>query len=515
MIKDSWIEQKSVRDIMIFLQSHGVGVAHSARIYRQYGNQAIAMITDDPYRLCRDIWGIGFKTADAVAMSLGVPRESVERARAGLVHVLQTMMDEGHCYCGVPELILQSQVLLEIAPEILTEALAYEVKSARLVKDGERIYLNELYEAETAVAVKIRRLLDTPPGYRPIDTAKAHKASTIHRLLKYMPATRQFEFNEAQPLEGDVVILDEVSMVDIQLMHEFLRAMPDTASLVLVGDVDQLPSVGPGNVLRDLIASGMVPFRKLETIFRQETGGWIVRNAHHVNHGESIEFPPQDEPSDFYFLECDSPEMMIERTLELLTQRIPKRFGFNPMTDIQVLTPMRRNQLGSENLNALLQAALNPTGPEVSRFGRQYRQGDRVMQVRNNYDKETYNGDVGIIQSVDAAAQSLTVIYEDRPVKYEFAELDELLHAFACSIHKSQGSEYQAVIILLATQHFKLLQRNLLYTAMTRGKKLVCLVGSRKAVHIAIRNNQIRMRRTGLSRRLGGRDEEIVMEEGS
>ncbi len=590
MIKESWIEQKSVRDIMIFLQSHGVGVAHSARIYRQYGNQAIAMITDDPYRLCRDIWGIGFKTADAVAMSLGVPRESVERARAGLVHVLQTMMDEGHCYCGVPELILQSQVLLEIAPEILTEALSFEVKSARLVKDGERIYLNELYEAETAVAAKIRRLLDTPPGYRPIDTFKAvpwaeeqmkvtfaamqaealrmtlaekvsiitggpgvgkttiiralvdvykrrglrvllaaptgraakrmeeataHKASTIHRLLKYMPATREFEFNEAQPLEGDVVILDEVSMVDIQLMHDFLRAMPDTASLVLVGDVDQLPSVGPGNVLRDLIASGMVPFRKLETIFRQETGGWIVRNAHHVNHGESIEFPPQDEPSDFYFLECDDPEKMIERTLELLTQRIPKRFGFNPMTDIQVLTPMRRNQLGSENLNALLQAALNPAGPEVSRFGRQYRQGDRVMQVRNNYDKETYNGDVGIIQSVDAAAQSLTVVYEDRPVKYEFAELDELLHAFACSIHKSQGSEYQAVIILLATQHFKLLQRNLLYTAITRGKKLVCLVGSRKAVHIAIRNNQIRMRRTGLSRRLGGRDEEIVMEEGS
>jgi exodeoxyribonuclease V alpha subunit len=271
---------------------------------------------------------------------------------------------------------------------------------------------------------------------------------------------------------------------------------------VLVGDIDQLPSVGPGNVLRDMIDSGAVPCTRLETIFRQEAGGWIVQNAHRVNRGEGLEIPPSHVLSDFYFIESQEPDDVIERMLNLVTRRIPMRFGFNPMADIQVLTPMRRNQLGADNLNAVLQEALNGSGPEMQRFGRKYRLGDRVMQVRNNYDKEVFNGDIGRIRKVDTEEQAITVDFDGRPVAYDVSDLDELVHAYACSIHKSQGSEYPAVVILMTTQHFKLLQRNLLYTAITRGKKLVCLVGSRKAVFIAIRNNEIQLRRTGLRERL-------------
>ena len=587
MIKDSWIEQKAVRDIMIFLQSHGVGTAQSARIYRQYGNQAVALITADPYRLCHDVWGIGFKSADSVAMSLGIPRESLARARAGLIYVLQTMTDEGHCYSTAAELILQGQALLEIPAEILMQALGQEVKSGALVQDGDRVYLFSLHEAEVQAADRLRTLMGTPGSFKPIIVDKAipwaekrmgiafapmqaealrmalsekvsiitggpgvgkttiiralvdvfgarrlsvqlaaptgraakrmeeatrHPASTIHRLLKYMPKTGRFEHGPDKPLEGDVFILDEVSMIDILLMRHFLRALPDTSGLVFVGDVDQLPSVGPGSVLSDLIASGVLPCKKLETIFRQETGGWIVRNAHHVNRGEALEVPPPNAPSDFYFIEAQEPDQVIQRMLHLVTERIPKKFGFDPMTDIQVLTPMRRNQLGAENLNAVLQQALNPAGADVNRFGRQYRQGDRVMQIRNNYDKAVFNGDVGIIAKVNPEEQMLLVDYDGQRVQYDLAELDELVHAYACSIHKSQGSEYPAVVILMTTQHYKLLQRNLLYTAITRGRKLVCLVGSSKAVWIAIRNNNIRLRRTALRERLGGRRMEPVQD---
>lgn len=578
MIKESWIEQRAVRDIMIFLQSHGMGPAHSARIYRQYGNQAIGIIRADPYRMCDDIWGIGFKTADGVAMSLGVPKESELRARAGLAYVLQTLTDEGHCYSPVAELVLQAQALLEIPAEILTAALEYEVRRGTLVNDQNRIYLKALHEAEAQIARKIRALLEAEAGFKPIIADKAlpwaekrmriefatlqaqalkmaleqkvsiitggpgvgkttiiralvdifgaralslqlaaptgraakrmeeatqHEARTLHRLLKYMPKTGTFEQGQNNPLKDQVFILDEVSMVDVPLMHHFLDALPDSSHLVLVGDVDQLPSVGPGNVLRDLIGSRAVPCCKLETIFRQEKGGYIVRNAHHVNHGEALESPAAGELSDFYFIEAAEPDQVIERLMELVTERIPRKFGFDPMTDVQVLTPMRKNQLGADNLNALLQERLNPNGPDLRRFGRIYRLGDRVMQIRNNYDKEVYNGDIGRICRLGTEDQSLLVDFDGVSVPYEFTELDELVHAYACSIHKSQGSEYPAVVILLATQHFKLLQRNLLYTAITRGRKLVCLVGSTKAVYLAVRNTETRQRRTGLQERLG------------
>lgn len=577
MIKDSWNEQRAVRDIMVFLQSHGVGTAQATRIFKHYGNDAISLITADPFRLCRDIWGIGFKTADSVAMSIGIPPDSEMRARAGLIHVLQTLTDEGHCFCPEEELLDYSQRLLEIPEKVLWSALQHEIGRNAIVKEMDRIFLAPLFDAEVCVANKIKKLQKTPLGFPPIVSDKAlawaeknmkvrfapmqeealrmalfekvsiitggpgvgkttiiralvdvfkarnlkvslaaptgraakrmeeatgNSASTLHRMLKYIPSTGFFEHGTANQLDGDVFILDEVSMIDIQLMAAFLNAIPDRSSLVLVGDTDQLPSVGPGNVLRDMIESNSIPFRKLETIFRQQAGGWIVQNAHRINHGEFIELPEGNEESDFFFIEALDPEHAIKTMIELVTSRIPRKFEFDPMNDIQVLTPMRRNQLGSENLNAVLQEALNPSGVSIPRYGRNYRMGDRVMQIRNNYDKEVFNGDIGRISRVDVEEQQVTVNFEGRQILYDFSELDELVHAYACSIHKSQGSEYPAVVILITTQHYKLLQRNLLYTALTRGRKLVCIVGSKKALYIAIKNNEILMRRTALKERL-------------
>jgi exodeoxyribonuclease V alpha subunit len=577
LIKESWEEQKGVRDVMIFLQGHGIGAGKAARIVRQYKHHAIGLIRANPYRLCEEIWGIGFKTADAVAMSLGIPPESELRARAGLLHVLQTLADDGHCFCPEPELLLQAEVLLSIPVEILGDALCHQVDAGTLIRDDGRIYPAALYDAETGVADAVARLRNAARTFKPIDAAKAidwaetrigfaldieqrraletalaekvaiitggpgvgkttiiralvdvfrarklnvmlaaptgraakrmeeatgHEARTLHRLLRFMPATGQFEHDEDTPLEADVVILDEVSMIDITLMHSVMRALPDAACLVLVGDVDQLPSVGAGNVLSDLIESDVIPCVRLQTIFRQEAGSLIVQNAHRINRGEYVELPDPDDLSDFYFIQADNPDQAISLTLNLLTDRIPRRFDFDPLDEIQVLTPMRKNQLGADNLNAVFQAALNPSGAGIQRFGRHYRGGDRVMQIRNNYDKDVFNGDIGRISTVDTVDQVLTVEFDGRSIKYDFTELDELVHAYACSIHKAQGSEYPAVIILLMTQHFRLLQRNLLYTALTRGRRLVVLVGSRKALSIAIHNNEIKLRRTGLRDRL-------------
>ncbi len=575
LIKESWAETRGIRDIMIFLQSNGVGTAQAARIYRQYGSDAIAVVKQNPYRLCAEVWGIGFKSADAIALRVGIPAESAVRARAGLIYVLQTLADEGHCFCPEPELLLQAQSLLQIAVEILAEALHVEVVQGCLVREEDRIYLRGLFEAETRVAAKLRRLLATPVRFPPIDAPKAvawaerrigidlapaqrealltaltskvsvitggpgvgkttiiraltevfgarriltrlaaptgraakrmseatrGEAQTLHRLLCYQPAQHTFHFNADNPLEADAIILDETSMIDIRLMDQFLQAVPDTACLILVGDTDQLPSVGPGNVLRDIIAANTIPCRRLTLIFRQDTRGLIVRNAHRINNGERFE--TSEGAGDFYFIETADPESVITRVCELVTRRIPQKFGLDPMTDVQVLTPMRRNQLGAENLNAVLQAALNPDGPTLMRGGVAFRPRDRVMQLRNNYDKDVFNGDIGFVKAVDPEARVAQVEFDGRVVSYDTEELDELVLAYACSIHKSQGSEYPAVVILLATQHFKLLQRNLLYTAVTRGRKLVCIVGSSKAVAIAIGNNTVRERRTTLAERL-------------
>jgi exodeoxyribonuclease V alpha subunit len=575
-IKASWIEQRSVRDIMIFLQSHGIGSAQAARIFRQYGPDAIAVVKSNPYRLCSDVWGIGFKTADAIALSVGVPRESPARARAGLIYLLQSQADEGgHCFCLEADVILHAQELLDIPTETLTEALADEIARGALVRETGHIYLRVLYEAEREVAAGLLRLLNhavrfpsiaapraliwaegkmgiqladaqraalvtaieskvavitggpgvgkttiiralteiftarrltvalaAPTGRaaKRMSEATGHEALTIHRLLKYNPNDHAFEYDRDNRLEGDVFILDESSMVDVRLMSQLLEALPDTASLILVGDTDQLPSVGPGNVLRDIIRSRAVPCSTLDTIFRQDTTGLIVRNAHHINKGEMIE--TAEGASDFYFIDTAESDTILTRLVDLVSRRIPQRFGLSPLEDIQVLTPMRRNSLGAENLNTVLQQALNPNGDTLARGGTLFRANDRVMQIRNNYDKDIYNGDIGFVRSVDATAREIVVTFDGRPVKYEQAELDELVLAYACTIHKSQGSEYPAVVLILHTQHFKLLQRNLLYTGITRGRRLVCIVGSQQAIRMAIRNNLVSERRTGLQDRL-------------
>jgi len=575
LIKESWTEQRGVREIMIFLQSHGIGTAKASRIYRQYGADAIAVVKRNPYRLCEDVWGIGFKTADGIALSVGIPHDSEVRARAGLIYTLQTEADEGHCFTLECDLLLHAQELLGITVEILGDALAKEFEKGTLIKEDSRIYLRDLFRAETRVAAILRRLLDAPQPFAPIDATRAipwseskmglnlaplqrealrnavtskvsiitggpgvgkttiiralteifgarkldirlaaptgraakrmseatgREAQTIHRLLKFNPNIGGFEFNLDNPMSGDCFILDETSMIDIRLMDQFLQALPDSVTLVLVGDTDQLPSVGPGNVLRDLIASGAIPCCRLDTIFRQDTSGLIVRNAHHVNRGEPLETCAGD--SDFYFVETGEPDKIIARTVDLMTQRIPSKFKLDPLADVQVLTPMRRNLLGTENLNDVIQAALNPSGPSLVRGCTHFRVNDRVMQLRNNYDKEVFNGDIGFIKQVDEEDRALVVLFDGKPVRYAQSELDELVLAYACSIHKSQGSEYPAVIVLLHTQHYKLLQRNLLYTAITRGKRLVLVVGSSRAVHIAIQANQVRERRTSLRERL-------------
>jgi len=578
-IKESWNEQRGTRDIMIFLQGHGIGTGQAARIYRQYGADAIALVRTNPYRLCADVWGIGFKTADSVAMSLGIPEDSVIRARAGIVYVMRTLSEEGHCHCTEAELLLYAEQLLGISVEILAEALQAELQGKWLTRENDRIYLTTLHENECTVAGKIQQLIDTPPAFKPIQAARAvawaeermrihfapqqrlaletaldskmaiitggpgvgkttiiralvdvyhrrglsfflaaptgraarrmteatgHDAVTIHRLLKYLPQTGTFEFHAGNPLPGDCLILDEVSMVDLPLMAAVMEALPESMVVVLVGDIDQLPSVGPGNVLRDLIQSGVIPCVALNTIFRQESGGYIVRNAHNINEGQRLELPDpgQRDLADFYLLPCNEPDEVLQRLLELVTKRIPQRFHLNPLTEIQVLSPMRRASLGTDNLNALLQETLNPQGPEIERFGRKYRLHDRVMQIRNNYDKEVFNGDVGAIVAVDTEEQVLKVDMDGRTVAYDLTDLDELVHAYAGTIHKSQGSEYPAVVILMTTQHFKMLQRNLLYTAVTRGKQLVCIVGSHKAIGMAIANTEMRQRRTSLKERL-------------
>ncbi len=581
-IVQGWREGKGTREVMIFTQTYGISAGKAAKIYRTYGPDSVAIIKRDPYRLCRDIWGIGFATADRIALAVGLPKDSPLRARAAIVFTLRTEADEaGHCWTSEPDLLLHAQELVGISVETLAEALKHELDAGRVVKEGDRLYLRDLWVAERRVAAKLKDLLASPPAFAPIDPDRAvawwerktgftlapaqlravrasvgskvsivtggpgvgkttiiralveifqartgvHKitvqlgaptgraakrmaestgapAQTLHRLLKYNPQTNAFTYNEERPLAGDVFIFDEMSMVDIRLMADLVVALPRRATLILVGDTDQLPSVGPGNVLRDLIASQTIPTSQLTEIFRQDSSGLIVRNAHHVNAGEPFE--TRAGASDFYFVAQDDPAKALDLVLDFMVTRIPRHFHLEPLQDVQVLTPMRRNLLGAENLNAAIQKRLNGAGPGVVRGGMEFRAGDRVMQLRNNYDKDVYNGDVGFVQSVEPAERTLVVLFDGRPVEYRAADLDELTLAYATTIHKAQGSEYPAVIVLLHRQHYMMLQRNLLYTAITRGKKLVLVIGSPWAVKQAIETNVVRARRTSLAERLRG-----------
>lgn len=578
----AWVEQKAIREIMVFLQSNGLGTARAVRIYKSYGNEAIFKVTENPYRLALDIHGIGFKTADALAGKLGIAPDSMIRAQAGVRHVLQEMSGSGHCAAARKDLAESAAALLEIPQPVIESAIEAEIAEENLVPDeiagSPCLFLAPLYRAEVGVASSLSRLsLGAPPwsgivaeeaipwveGKNGITlspsqrdaiglaleskvvvvtggpgvgkttlvnsilgiirarhlrvtlcapTGRAAKrltestgmeAKTIHRLLEFDPQSFGFKRCRENPLATDLLVMDEASMVDVVLMNKLLPAIPDGAGLIIVGDVDQLPSVGPGCVLSDIIDSGAVPTVRLTEIFRQAAGSRIIVNAHRINRGE---LPLKDEGkelADFYFIPAATAEDIHAKLLQVVTERIPKRFGFHPVRDIQVLTPMNRGGLGARSLNAELQSVLNGKGePKVTRFGTTFAPGDKVIQTVNNYEKEVFNGDIGRIVEVKPDEGTLTVDFDDRVVEYQLGELDEVTLAYATSIHKSQGSEYTAVVIPLAMQHYTMLERNLIYTAVTRGKKLVVVIGEPKALAMAVKNHKSHRRMTKLAGRM-------------
>lgn len=587
-IRESWNANETLRENMIFGQTYGISINKMTKIVKRYGPDAIAIIKADPYKLCRDIWGVGFATADKIALSVGIPKDSPLRARASISYTLETEAEDGgHCWTLENDLLLHANELTEIPVEILSAALAEETESGRILavsaadEEPRRIYLKSLYYAERDVSRRVKALLTPLSGNSAAAADRAERdisawerragfklaikqreallkslgnrmsiitggpgvgkttiiralvdilrakglkvvlaaptgraakrmtesvgaeAQTIHRLLKWNPVTNRFTYDSENRLEGDVFIFDETSMIDIRLASDLFAAIPDSARVVWVGDTDQLPSVGPGSVLGDLIKSGVVPSVKLDFIFRQAESGLIVRNAHHVNAGEPLEIR-RDDNCDFYFMRCEDPETCVSRAIEFMQTRIPRKFGMDPLEDVQILVPMRKNVLGTDNLNVEIQKAINPQGDALVRGGTTFRVRDRVMQLRNNYDKDVYNGDVGFVLKVDASDRSLVVSFDGRPVKYAPGDLDELVLAYATTIHKSQGSEYPAVIVIVHTQHYVMLQRNLLYTAITRGKKLVLLIGVPYAIDRAIATNTVRERRTSLAELVGG-----------
>ena len=582
-ITAAWAEHKVVREIMVFLHSHGVGAARAIRIYKTYGADAVQAMTENPYRLARDIRGIGFRTADTIAMKLGVEKTATTRVRAGISHALTEAMDNGHCALPVEELAPLAVKLLEVPKELVQTALDLELADGTVVADTVAgtpcIFLGGLYRAEKVIAERFLRIAGGKLPWPDIDAEKAvpwverkigmslaasqanavrqaliskafiitggpgvgkttlvnailrilaakgvpllqcaptgraarrmteatgFAAKTIHRLLEADPGSGGFKRNANNPLDCELLVVDETSMVDVMLMQALLKAVPDDAALLIVGDIDQLPSVGPGQVLSDIIASGVVPVARLREVFRQAARSRIVTSAHGINRGAIPDLSKPGHDSDFYFVPADDPETAVSLIIELVKTRIPNRFGLDPVRDIQVLCPMNRGGAGARALNIELQAVLNPAGErKIERFGWTFAPGDKVMQIENDYDKEVYNGDIGYVDDVDQDDGELRASFEGRRVTYGFGELDTLVPAYATTIHKSQGSEYPAVIIPVLTQHYAMLQRNLLYTGVTRGKRLVVLVGQKNAIAISVRNVSGRRRWSKLDEWLG------------
>ena len=614
MIAESWERQKEIKNIMLFLQEHQVSSSYAAKIYKQYGNDSIAVMKKNPYQLADDIWGIGFKTADQIASKLGFEKESYVRLRSGLMYTLSELSNEGHVYADKQQLIDKASELLEAEPETIIMTMDDMIRKEELIQEksiGKKdetgresipVYLPPFYYAEVGTAFKLKRLAMSPakdklytkllearkatgnpnlsvsidlieekvgmkydeiqadairqaalakvmiltggPGtgktttthgiisaYRAYGlkillaapTGRAAKrmteatgleAKTIHRLLECKPP-EGYQKNEENPLEGDVLIVDECSMIDIILMNSLLKAIPPTMRLILVGDIDQLPSVGAGNVLRDIIDSGSFPVIRLTRIFRQAQTSRIIMNAHRINEGKMPDISNGRE-SDFFFTENEDAEAVVTKIVDYVKNKLPNYYHVDA-SQIQVLTPMQRGVVGATNLNLALQEALNPPEHEVFMRGRgavnvpkdclrrsgfAYRADDKVMQIKNNYDKEVFNGDIGIIESVNAEDRSLKVVFDGRTVEYDITELDELVHAYATTIHKAQGSEYPIVVMPIMMNHYVMLQRNLIYTGITRAKKILVLIGDRKALQYAIRNVTVTKRNTMLKERL-------------
>jgi len=591
-IARAWDAQKDIRDVMIFLQSHGVSPAYASKIFKRYGDRSVAVVKQNPYRLATDIFGIGFLKADSIARELGISNDSRVRVEAGVLYALQQLSEDGHVCFPYEPLIERCREILGVAPEPVVRAIGSLNADRQIViedinedienfkQNNKAVYLTRLHQCETGIASRLKALLSIPRSTRKVDSVPAiewvqqqlsfqpaenqkaairyalenkvtvvtggpgtgkttivkailkifsrmkldimlaaptgraakrmsemtgHPARTIHRLLEYSLHKHGFQRNEKKPLECDLLIIDEASMIDTILMYHLLKAVPATATCIFVGDVNQLPSVGPGNVLNDMIACGAVAVVELNEIFRQAKASRIIVNAHRINEGELPGLGPSgvfDPNNDFYFIEQDDPQKVLEIILELVSRRIPQRFGFDAVDDIQVLTPMHKGVVGAANLNDQLQAVLNPANGGVVRGDRTYRINDKVMQIRNNYDKEVFNGDIGRITDIQPEERKLTASFDNRGIVYDFSELDEIVLAYAVSVHKSQGSEYPVVILPVMTQHYILLQRNLIYTAVTRGQNLVVLVGSRKALAIGVNNNQTQHRFTRLRHRL-------------
>ena len=597
MIRDSWERQKEIKNVMLFLQDHGVSTSFAAKIYRQYGNESLEKMKENPFQMADDIWGIGFKTVDGIAQKLGFAKEAYVRLRSGIMYTLSNLADEGHVFAYQEQLIAKAAELLEaeessivmtldqmiMDKDLICETVDYNTDQAEM----KAIYLPAFYYAEAGVAGKLKRLAQAPAADRlwhalmdarqktgneslSIDVSKIQEkvhmeydeiqadairkaavskvmvltggpgtgkttttqgiiaayrsfglkillaaptgraakrmteatgleAKTIHRLLECKPP-EGYQKNEDNPLEGDVLIIDECSMIDMILMNALLKAIPEGMRLILVGDIDQLPSVGAGNVLRDIIDSGVFPVVRLTRIFRQAQSSRIIMNAHAINEGK---FPDisNGKNTDFFYIEKEDPEEAVQEIVRLVKNNLP-RYYKTPWNHIQVLTPMQKGIVGAANLNLALQEALNPQGDGLRRGGYLFRAGDKVMQIRNNYEKEIFNGDIGIVESVDLQERMLKVNFDQHIIEYEASELDELVHAYATTIHKAQGSEYPIVVMPVLMNHYVMLQRNLIYTGITRAKKVLVIVGTRKALSYAVRNVTVTKRNTFLKERL-------------
>ena len=567
-ICSNWQDQKIVREIMVFLQSHGVGTTRATRIYKTYGEKAIEVVSQNPYQLAKDIRGIGFVSADTIAGNLGIAKDSLVRARAGVAHVLLEATSDGHC--GLPQEILvqNSAKLLEIEKDLIELAIAEEIKLKSLVTDTlnniNTIFLASYYIYEKNIAKILLNLAKSPVSWDKTDTttiislveeelniklAESQKlaiekaldnrlmvitggpgtgkttlvnsllktlaakklniklcaptgraakrlsestgleATTIHRLLEIDPAYGGFKRNEESPLSCDYLVIDEASMVDVPLFYSLLKALPLHSALLLVGDVDQLPSVGAGQVLKDIISSKVISTVQLTEIFRQAATSNIITNAHRVNHGILPNMQITREESDFYFVEAEHGDDIINKIITMVKDRIPKRFNLNPIQDIQLLCPMQRGGAGARSLNIELQKVLNPNHTNgIVKFGQIFAVGDKIMQTENNYDKEVYNGDIGIIKAINEQDQEIIINFYNRDINYDYTDLDQITLAYATTIHKSQGSEYPAVIIPITMQSYMMLRRNLIYTAITRGKKLVVIIGQKKALAMAVKD---------------------------
>lgn len=572
-IAESWEKQKEIKNVMIFLQGYGVSTAYAAKIYRQYGKESIEKVKENPFRLADDIWGIGFKTADAIAAKMGYEKSDLRRCRSGVLYALGQLSNEGHVYAQEEQLLKVTKELLEVEEEPVGQAIREMIQAKDLIIEEEAIYLPPFYYAECGTANRIlalleqaehsklathcdlaaltkesgivydevqlaaiqqaikskvmvltggpgtgkttttqgiiaalksaglRILLAAPTGRaaKRMGEATGMEAKTIHRLLEYNPMDG-YKRNEENQLEADALIVDECSMIDILLMNNLMKAIPATMRLILVGDIDQLPSVGAGNVLRDVIDSAKVPVVRLTRIFRQAQSSRIVMSAHAINQGRMPDVSNGKE-SDFFFIKQENPELVLQEIVKLVRDRLPKAYQL-PTSKIQVLTPMQRGIVGAANLNTTLQSALNSAPAGVNRGGYTYKQGDRVMQIRNNYDKGVFNGDLGYVEAVDMEEKSLLANFDGISVAYEASELDELSLAYATTIHKSQGSEYPIVVMPVLMNHYVMLQRNLIYTGITRAKKICILVGTSKALAFAIRNLSVLKRNTQLKERL-------------